>query len=134
MKSKRLTDNQRVLLSQLMKRYDDMLTQLIVKAKDTGAMNRPTEKLTQNSDFKRKLLSYHERFAETLVKKGLMLPIFEEAADLALVDANRIVAGQSRSDLRYNIDTYRCSLLGFMQMDYVNVTYQCDCTQNHSLI
>lgn len=130
MKTKRLTDNQRLLLSQLMRRYDDMLCQLIAKAKDTNAVSKPSEKLSQNSDFKNLLLAYHERFKDALINEGLMIPIFEEAAQQALYNKDMIILGQPRSDLRHHIDRYRCDLMHTMKRDTVNVIYECDGTRN----
>lgn len=123
---KRLTDNQRITLSNAMKRYDQMLCDLYRKAKDTGDMIRPEEKLSQNLDFKKRLLEYHTRFEQHLQKNGVMLPIFEEAAKCALYNVEKIVAGQSRSDLRHWIDRYRCDLLHRMETDTMNVIYACD--------
>ncbi|KKN85093.1 hypothetical protein LCGC14_0282620 [marine sediment metagenome] len=134
MEKRRLTHNQRVQLSQLMKRYDDMMTQLIVRAKDTVAMKSPSDRLSQNEDYRKMVLSYHERFAKVLTDKGLMLPIFEKASEQALITANYIVAGQSRSDLRNHIDRSRCDLLHGMEGDLINVIYQCNGRQNDDLI
>lgn len=50
----RLTDNQRRLLSQAMERFDRMLWDLINQAKYVDSMVRPEEKLTNNSDFKKR--------------------------------------------------------------------------------
>lgn len=130
MEKKRLTESQRILLSQLMRRYDDMLSQLVAKAKDTNAMSKQSEKLSQNSDFKHLLLAYHERFANALRDKGLMIPIFKEAAQQALFNTDKIIPGQPRSDMRHHIDRYRCDLMHTMERDTANVIYQCDGTRN----
>lgn len=123
---KRLTDNQRITLSKAMQRYDQMLCDLYRKAKDSDKMVRPEEKLSQNLDFKKRLLEYHSRFEQHLVKSGVMIPIFEEASKCALWNVNNIVAGQPRIDLRHWIDRYRCDLLHRMETDTVNVTYACN--------
>lgn len=123
---KRLTDNQRITLSKAMQRYDQMLCDLYRKAKDSNDMVRPEEKLSQNLDFKKRLLEYHARFEKNLQNNGVMIPIFEEATKSAMVNVGNIVAGQSRSDLRHWIDRYRCDLLHRMETDTINVIYACD--------
>lgn len=127
---KRLTDNQRITLSKAMQRYDQMLCDLYRKAKDSDKMVRPEEKLSQNLDFKKRLLEYHSRFEQHLVKSGVMIPIFEEASKCALWNVSNIVAGQPRIDLRHWIDRYRCDLLHRMETDTVNVTYACNGREN----
>ncbi|MAH00135.1 MAG: hypothetical protein CMK73_05305 [Pseudomonadales bacterium] len=68
---RKLTDNQRRTLSQVMGQYESMLVGLIMSVKDVDEMRRPGEKLTQNLDFKKKLASYHDRFKRRLIDLGL---------------------------------------------------------------
>ena len=77
---RRLTSNQRLLLTQAMKRYDHILIDLIRKAKEVDSISSPSERLSQNSDFKKKALACHDRFSEYLEKKNIVLPIFFEAS------------------------------------------------------
>lgn len=122
---KRLTDNQRRLLSLAMERYDLMLWELITKAKDADSMIHPEEKLSNNNDFKKKALAYHFRFEEYLKKNNLIIPIFIKASKSALCSLDYIVPGQSRSHVRHYLNCYRCVLLHTMETDLVNVIYSC---------
>ena len=122
----RLTDNQRRLLNQAMGRFDKMLWELIEKAKDADGMVRPEEKLSSNSDFRKKALAYHVRFEEHLKKNGLLIPIFASASKDALYELDKIVPGQSRSHVRWYLNCYRCGLLHRMETDSVNVNYACN--------
>lgn len=96
---RKLTFNQRRKLSQVMGQYESMLVGLYASVKDVGEMRTPGEKLTQNLDFKKKLLSYHERFRLRLIELDLMLPAFEQAEKNAISSAEMIVAGQPRADV-----------------------------------
>ena len=109
-----------------MERFDRMLWDLINKAKDVDSMVRPEEKLTNNSDFKKKAHTYHVRFEEHLKKNGLMIPIFITASKDALYELEKIVSGQSRSHVRYYLNCYRSYLLHRMETDSANVSYACN--------
>ena len=122
---RKLTDNQRRTLSQVMGQYESMLVGLIMSVKDVDEMRRPGEKLTQNLDFKKKLISYHNRFKLRLIDLGLLLPAFERAEKNALSSAEMIVAGQPRSDVRHWIDRYRCDLFFGLELDTQNVIFDC---------
>jgi hypothetical protein len=122
---RKLTFNQRRKLSQVMGQYESMLVGLVASVKDVGEMRTPGEKLTQNLDFKKKLLSYHERFRLRLIDLDLMLPVFEHAERNAISSAEMIVAGQSRSDVRHWIDRYRCDLFFGLELDTQNVIFDC---------
>lgn len=123
---RRLTDNQRRKLMLAMERYDRMLLELIRSAKEVGKMHKAGEKMSQNADFKSKLLAYHHRFIAHLREQNLILPVYARAEEYALSNANQIVAGQSRRHVRHLIDRYRCELFHTMETDYLNVIYSCD--------
>jgi len=122
----RLTDDQRRLLNQAMGRFDKMLWELIDRAKDADGMVRPEEKLSSNSDFRKKALAYHVRFEDYLKKNGLLIPVFASASKGALYELDKIVPGQSRSHVRWYLNRYRCDLLHRMETDSVNVNYACN--------
>jgi len=122
---RKLTFNQRRKLSQVMGQYESMLVGLVASVKDVGEMRTPGEKLTQNLDFKKKLLSYHERFRLRLIELDLMLPAFEQAEKNAISSAEMIVAGQPRADVRHWIERYRGSIFFGLELDTQNVIFDC---------
>lgn len=56
---------------------------------------------------------------------ALLLPAFEHAERNALSNAEMIVAGQPRSDVRHWIDRYRCDLFFGLELDTQNVIFDC---------
>lgn len=121
---KRLTDNQRRLLTDLLKKHDEVMNLLIEKAKDTDEMNAPTEKLSTNIEFKNRAISNWKNLKDTCVKKGVYIPIFEIAIADATIAINRIVAGQSRSNLRWHINMARTIFYVTLLTDEINVNFE----------
>lgn len=121
---KRLTDNQRRLLTELLKKHDEIMNVLIEKAKDTAEMSAPTEKLSTNIEFKNRAISNWKKLKDSCLKQGVYIPIFEAAIGDATKAINRIVPGQSRSNMRWHINMARTVFYSTLLTDETNVKFE----------
>lgn len=124
---KRLTDNQRRTLTELLERHDAMILQLIENAKETTDMRSVSDKLTTNMDFKKKVVSLWDRLRAACIKQGVYLDLFEDAVkEGTKCGLDDIVAGQPRENLRWNLNCARCSFLYMLCQDEMNVNFGFD--------
>lgn len=122
--TKRLTDNQRRTLTELLKKHDKALTVIISKAKHAEEAISASEKLSTNLDFKKKVISSFEKLRLACVKQGVYLPIFEAAEKSATYHINDIVAGQPRENVRWHINSARCTFFYTLLTDEKNVNFE----------
>ncbi len=122
-KSKRLTDNQRRILTDLLKKHDKALLVIINKAKHSEEAISASEKLSTNLDFKKKAISSFEKLKLACIKQGVYLPIFEHAVKSANYHINDIIAGQPRENVRCHINSARCTFFYTLLTDDKNVNF-----------
>lgn len=123
-KTKRLTDNQRRILTDLLKKHDKALTVIISKAKHAEEAISASERLSTNLDFKKKVISSFEKLRLACVKQGVYLSVFEEAEKSAAYHINDIVAGQPREYVRWHINSARCTFFYKLLTDEKNVNFE----------
>ncbi len=122
-KSKRLTDNQRRILTMLLKKHDLAMSNLIIRAKDTSSMSAVSDKLSTNLDFKKKVIAYWDLLKNACIKQGVYIPIFEEAFKSSAHELNQIIPGQPRDYLRQNLNMTRCTFFYKLLSDEENVNF-----------
>ena len=123
---KRLTDNQRRVLTDLLKKHDKALRVIIEKAKHTHEANSVSDKLSTNLDFKKKVILSFEKLKFTCIKQGVYLPIFEQAEISASHEINGIITGQPRHNVREHINSARCAFFYSLLQDDKNVNFEFD--------
>lgn len=122
-KPKRLTDNQRRVLADLLKKHDKVLIVTINKAKHSEDFISASDKLSTNLDFKKKVISSFEKLKLACIKQGVYLPIFEQAEKSANYHINAIIAGQPRENVRWHINSARCAFFYTLLTDENNVNF-----------
>lgn len=115
--NKTLTDNQRRILSELLRKQDKVFISLMKLTRPTNQAVTASEKLTTNLDIKKKLSSSLERLKQACIKEGVYLPVFDEAEQKAKSYMRTIIPGQPRENLRYNILQVRYIFLHALTAD-----------------
>ena len=91
---KTLTDNQRRILSDLLRKQDKVFISLMSKTKSAEESVTVSDKLSTNLDFQKKLMASFDRLKKACMDEGVYLPVFEEAEKQAGYYVRAIVAGQ----------------------------------------
>lgn len=97
-------------------KFDLMMNDLISSAHDVGNMRKPTEKLSTNLDFKKRAISYLDRFVQYCVRIGIKPEFVSGEVAWAAMDIDRIIEGQPRSHVRSFINDARCSFIYQFQL------------------
>ena len=120
---KTLTDNQRRILSDLLRKQDKVFISLMSKTKSAEESFPVSDKLSTNLDFQKKLMASFDRLKKACMDEGVYLPVFEEAEKQAGYHVRAIVAGQPRWHVRENINSARCSFFYALLIDSRNVVF-----------
>ena len=117
----RLATENRKMLRELLKAYDQRMWFLVSYARDAELLKYDPEYATTNQSIRHLGATALRELQTQILANDLEIPVFAKAIEAGELNLKKIIAHQPRSDVRWHLNNARHEVLNEMRKDWANV-------------